>query len=440
MDVVYTNIFFRAVIGFTIAKNMLHCSPNYFNLLAWCVFMICLHNKFLKALVLAICVLCGSGLGAMAVTICGACGYENADTAKFCSHCGEKLTGKKHGKAPRKKAAAADAAASEAASPKGDAAEADTLNGPLSIENLRDEMKMADLYTGRHKYEVAILFAQNALAFNMILPKDDNARYKAIMNHIRQYKNAASTARNVCPDCNGSGVAVLNAHTIGSVDSATFGVKTAGMRCKRCGGTGYIRGGLTVDERQHSIGMAFEEYRTIQQSRGMVPVGQVWVPKDVVDKLGVRQRVALKRAVPPVCSRCMGLGRVSCKECHGFGVVRCRAKGCVDGYVEDRDTSTKRSIGSGRVLKSHSVNSHKCTVCHGTGLVQCEKCMGKGSFVCKHCNGSGCAPLCSKCAGEGIVKCRRCRGTGKYRGKVCPYCHGEGIAECSSCNGTGRRK
>lgn len=405
--------------------------------------MLMLNYRLWKAVLLAVVVLPFCGVTLLAAVICGACGYENSDTARFCSHCGEKLvvhagSGKKARKQARRTVAASEDASVSDNRGSGVAKKAEG-SGLISMDELRREMLLADQYASQHKYDLAVLFARNALAFNILAGDDsENARYKAIMTHLQRYQDAAATARNRCPDCNGSGVAVLQAH---SMSTSAFGVKTAGMRCKRCGGTGFIRGGLTINERKHSIGIAVEEYRTIQQSRKMVPLGQVWVPENISEELDVRSRVALKRAVAPVCSDCLGLGRTECKECHGRGVVRCRAKGCVDGYVEDRDTRERRRIGSGRMRISNKTSGrHKCSVCHGTGLVQCEKCSGKGSFICKHCNGSGHAPLCGKCDGTGIVKCRRCRGTGQYRGKTCPYCHGEGIAECSSCGGTGRRK
>ncbi len=371
--------------------------------------------------VFAGCFLCGM---AWAVSICGSCGYENGDDARFCSHCGGGI-GKEQGERKPEASAQADAPVQNVVSA-----------GAIAIESVKAEMREAQKYAKRGHVELGDLFARNAFALNMLAGTDHGKRRsKAMIKFFKLCEVKAKSGRRDCPECRGSGKAVMSAHTLGD---RTIKFEAAGMRCKRCGGSGKISGKLTMDERKYRIGTAIEEYRTLQNSRGMVPEGLVWLPAESADGLDVRQRVVLKRALPPVCSHCMGLGRIDCSTCKGDGVVECRAKDCRNGYVES-ESDVNRLGGSSFRSERAGVRA-KCAECGGSGVISCKKCSGVGSFLCKYCNGSGRAEICEKCRGKGLVLCRRCGGSGVYRDKACPYCREAGSIECSSCGGTGRRQ
>jgi DnaJ-class molecular chaperone len=368
---------------------------------------------------------------ALAFQICGSCGYECADDARFCGHCGSQL--KAGGAADGKQQSKADAVESDQQKDDVAAAAAPVVD----VKMVAAEMREAKRYFAARQYEVASLFAHNALALNVLSDsKNAAARNEAIMKVVKSCSYAAGKKRNRCPDCDGSGRALMTKHGLSGAESGS--VSTAGMTCKRCGGSGYIVGGMTVNERKYVVSRAIEQYRTLQQGRGMQPMGLVWVPESVIGKLDLQSQVVLKRAIPPLCPRCMGLGRVDCKKCNGRGVVRCQARGCHDGYVEVDSRNGRRggSRSSGTLGSMRTI----CSVCHGTGLVGCQKCGNQGSFTCKECDGSGHAKICRKCHGAGLVDCRRCGGSGIYHDKTCPYCEGKGKMECSSCGGTGRRQ
>jgi len=392
-------------------------------------------GRRVAAVVMAVCFMCSA---AYAISICGKCGYENSDDARFCSHCGGRFGGKSGGAddgSPERGAATAmDSGDAEEVSVGGDS----DLSGQkqlIAVDVVVAEMQTAQKYFKRGKIELAELFAHNALAMNLLTGEGSGERNDAIMKFLRSCSASAGQARRRCPSCNGSGKAVMSARGLGN---SRVSLNTSGMRCRICNGSGYVRGGMTVDERKYRIGAAIEEYRTLQQSRGMSPEGLVWLPAESASNLDFRSLIVLKRAVPPLCSKCMGVGRTDCKSCKGLGVVECRAKGCVNGFVESESRISR--IGGSNIEEDKNRRRQKCSVCKGTGLQTCRKCSGSGSFICKQCNGSGHAEICEKCRGKGLVLCRRCNGSGVYRDKACPYCHETGSMECSSCGGTGRRR
>jgi hypothetical protein len=383
-------------------------------------------------------IMCGA---AFAISVCGSCGYESDDGARFCSHCGSRFGGKNdvvssgvlQDDKPKAAGEKVDAAEGGAVEREHGGTNAKSL---IPLKDVSSEMKVAKDYLKRGQPEIASLFAKNALALNMLAGEDaDGGRYKSILVFIKKCSRVSESGSRRCPSCGGSGKVVMSAHML---ENNRVNMKTSGMRCRFCNGSGVIRGELTLDERKTRIGAAFEEYRTLQQSRGMSPEGLAWVPSNIVPKLDIRSRVIIKRAVPGFCSYCLGLGKIDCKTCKGLGVVTCRAKGCHGGYVES-DSNVSR-LGGGSFAGNKGNHTVKCTECRGTGMQTCKECNGSRSFMCKHCNGSGYADICKKCRGKGLVLCRRCGGSGVYRDKACPYCQKEGSVECSACGGTGRKR
>jgi hypothetical protein len=391
--------------------------------------------------------LCGV---AYAISICGSCGYEGGDDARFCSHCGAglKTEGGGRGSEVGGRGSEVGGRGSEVGGREtevggrgsevggwGSEVGGWETGGSISAEAVADDMRTARLHLKAERVELARMFGRNALALNLLAGEDPGqVRSKAILEFLEQSDRLSGLARRACPACDGAGKAVMTARLL---DGSTRDLQVTGRECDRCGGAGIIRGKETIDERKYRQGQAGEQYRTIQQSRGRQPVGAAWVPADAGGKLGVAETVMLKRAIPPACSRCAGLGRDDCSDCRGSGKVTCEADGCERGWVE------RESLG-GRIGGSRSagktIHKVRCESCNGVGLERCEDCSGAGSFLCKTCNGEGFAKLCSKCGGAGIGTCRRCAGSRVYRGEACSYCRAEGITECSSCGGTGRKR
>ena len=395
--------------------------------------------RWLALILIAVagCFVCGM---AWAFSICGSCGYENSDDARFCSHCGGvivkgNLAGGEEQRANFEEQKAESGESRAKAESQDVILLEDASEGIITVESVKAEMRMAQKYAKQGRVELGEFFARNAFALNMLVGDDkEKDRSNAIIKFLKVCEINAKSGTRRCPDCQGSGNAVMSASTLGD---RSHRFETAGMHCRRCGGSGKISGKLTIDERKYRLSTALEEYRTLQQSRGMESEGLVWIPASSVAGMGLRDRVTLKRSLPPVCASCMGLGRKDCSACKGRGIVKCSAKGCKNGYVESE--STMNRIG-GSLRSEDSEHRVKCTQCRGTGMQSCTKCSGVGSFLCKSCNGSGRAELCDKCNGKGLNRCKRCGGSGIYRDKACSYCQGLGIVECSSCGGTGRRQ
>ena len=373
---------------------------------------------------------------ASAITICGSCGYEGEDGARFCSHCGGRLKSEDGGRKTE-----GGGRESEVGGRESEDGSLETegggqnAGGPISAEAVADDMRTARLHLKAERVELARMFWRNALALNLLAGEDPGqVRLKAILEFLGQCDRLSGLVRRQCPVCDGSGKAVMTAQ---SLDGSTSDLQVTGRECQRCGGAGVVRGKETVDERKYRQGQAGDKYRMIQQSLGRQPVGAVWVPAESVEKFGIVESVMLKRAIPPVCSRCSGLGREDCSDCRGSGKVTCGGEGCEQGWVE------RESLG-GRIGGLHSdgktIHKVRCEVCNGSGFERCKDCSGAGSFLCKTCSGDGFAKLCSKCGGVGLSTCRRCAGSGVYRGEACSYCGAEGRSECTSCGGTGRKR
>jgi hypothetical protein len=185
-----------------------------------------------------------------------------------------------------------------------------------------------------------------------------------------------------------------------------------------------------IADRKYAVGRAMSEYRTVQQSRHLVPVGDAWVPEAVAPQLEVRAQAAVRRIAAAPCKACLGLGLADCQKCSGTARVKCTNRGCVGGMV---------TVKAGDRLGHSLEHQERCKICGGVGVIACEKCRGSGAVLCKTCNGTGEREPCSRCSGEGISRCQRCGGRGESGGVACKSCGGKGEVLCTSCQGDGRK-
>jgi hypothetical protein len=346
----------------------------------------------------------------LALDVCDGCGHEV--TGRACGHCGA-------------------ARVATAPDPASTAARAPTDSRPASPWDkvIEEDIALArDLYRGGRP-EVAYHFCRNALAINFLV-EDEVARKARAVELVKMRDACAASGRFVnrtCPVCEGSGRGVFQPKSITS--NAALLIRPAGT-CKRCGGSGRIKGRETVDETKFRRAQTLTAYREIRLGRTDVMVGSCWLPKGKDKGLNLTQRVALKRAIPLKCENCYGVGREDCSSCRGHGIEACRASGCEGGEVEEKRAG---------LSKEDPTIRRPCGICRGTGEEACERCSGSGSKLCGDCGGGGEAKLCKRCEGRGLSNCRKCGGSGVYRDGDCSYCEG-GVAECSSCNGSGRRR
>ena len=352
---------------------------------------------------------------AAAPVICPKCGWEMTENDRVCTHCGAELPPPK----PVEHVATAESTARGASfflDP--EIVEAEIAVG---IEQLRSGNP-----------EVARLFFKNASALNLLTEHPGGVvdeRSNRILQFTLESEQQMRMVRRPCPECGGSGKKSM---TVTSLDGKVERKEVPGSICPACDGRGYVVATGTIDEQRFRMGKALSLYTTLQQGRRMVRIGEAWVPQKVADRLGIRQRILLKRTLALPCPDCMGLGRNDCRKCQGLGRIKCPNPKCENGLV---------SVESGGLLtETRLKRKEKCKVCGGVGTVLCPECKGSGSILCKTCGGTGARELCRRCNGEGLTTCPRCKGSGMVGGEVCAECKGEGVVECASCGGDGRKR
>jgi len=306
----------------------------------------------------------------------------------------------------------------------------DSDEGYLDAEIVADELRAARRQLDNDDVLVAKLLARNALALNMLTETEvNNRRSGAIMAFLRDCSTAYRPVRRKCHRCGGSGKGFMMAQNLhGQVNR----LSVPGKRCRRCGGKGTVADRETIAEKKLRLAQAAQRFRTLQQGRKRILIGQAWFPLGLEETLSIRRKIALKCAAPMPCPDCMGLMSDDCSACNGSGKAECTNRACENGQVEVEHTG----------LKGTSVAKRKrpCRVCGGNSIIACEKCQGAGTVLCEKCNGSGECNICTRCNGTGVAACRKCKGSRTHKGEVCVYCAGGGVSECTSCGGAGRKR
>jgi hypothetical protein len=281
----------------------------------------------------------------------------------------------------------------------------------------------------KNEPELAKLFFRNALAIDMLTGETNAERAGQIGLLLQRCDAQRGRVKARCNACDGTGRRVTSLIGLDGREIEVTGA--AGSPCSRCGGTGSVSRAGTVSDRKYAIGRAIGQYRTLQQARRFVPIGEAWVPESVETGLLLRDRVAALRVCAGPCASCLGIGKAECQTCSGSGNVKCTNRSCMGGKV-----TVKPEDRLGRSIEQ----IQKCKICGGSAVVPCERCRGSGAVLCKSCNGTGERPLCQRCSGSGISPCKRCNGVGQLQGVQCKTCGGKGEALCASCQGDGRKR
>ena len=300
-------------------------------------------------------------------------------------------------------------------------------------------MDMAARAYKANRKGLALLFAENSLALNRVSggSRDERTdRADRIRNLTRRAGDSLTQTKRECLLCEGSGKRELARKGLrreGKKEEVRL-VKS-NLDCKSCSGRGYVWGKSSMADKVEAQGRAKARYIEIQNSRGFMPVGLVWIPEGWEDQLSLRETVALKRAISSPCKTCSGVGRDDCRKCDSAGYVKCDAKNCENGMVV-----VPRSSNFEDGLKGTSLSHRKeCKICRGSARRDCKECRAKGSLLCKKCNGSGLPERCDKCQTSGLVECSRCDGSGVYKDEDCQTCEAGGKTMCSTYKGSGRR-
>lgn len=346
------------------------------------------------------------------VVICPACGYENPDSAATCSHCAATLP--PVARTPDPAAAPADAAKDKYLDP----------------DVVRNEVRL-----GRDLFEkgeplVALHCFRNAMALDTLTdPKTGTSGGEPVAEWIAKCERGIKFSTGTCPMCNGTGKGRMKIVSLKGEESS---IEVPGRSCERCTGTGKVDRRGNVDESKGRVAAAARSYATQQQGRKYVAVGGAWIPVELEAGLTARQTSLLKRAVPPACPDCLGIGLANCAKCKGAGELKCSNTKCVNGVV-----TVEKLTG---LSKAKMTQSEKCKVCGGDGMMECPDCAGNGAVPCKTCGGTGERKSCDACGGKGLLACKVCLGTGQAKGVVCAACRGEGDTLCNACKGDGRKR
>lgn len=346
-------------------------------------------------------------ISALAIVVCGRCGYEVNEGAASCSHCG---------------AAVLTNVVTAVPQTKGE-------QGQLSADLVEKEMQEGIRYRDRGDPEVASALFRNAMALEQVVPDSGDAKRGERIRRLLQEGGAGVLmVQGQCPACGGSGKTSFSAPVlVGKTESVPTTVA-----CRSCSGTGNAMRSGTASEVAAARSSAAKRYVALQQSRKYVAVGGAWVPVSVETNLTVRQTALLKRTAAPSCQVCLGIGLLECSACRGAGRLPCSNRKCNRGVVVEKAADGLKGADLARKAK--------CRTCGGTGYERCAHCAGKGQLACSACNGTGERLVCDRCDGAGIQSCAKCLGSGKIKGNACAACRGEGVALCATCKGDGRKR
>jgi len=349
-----------------------------------------------------------------ALLLCPDCGTELGPDDKVCPHC--------HRALPERKV-------SDDTSQNSGKGAKEQVGAALILEAAEADIASAEalMSAGAGDIDLARLFLANASALLLLAEGSGSNLAERVRATARACDLSIRSGSSVCPVCGGTGKAYLQVKTL---SGGTNTQAVAGQVCSACQGTGRVARKLTAAEELAARAGAMRRFESEQRTRGRVALGLVWIPAQMDGTLSDRQVAVLRRAVPPPCPKCGGVGKLDCKTCGGAGTLPCPNKACVRGRVE-----VKIEGLSGTTL----TRFEKCPACGGTGMVKCSSCGGTGGLVCPSCHGDGKAPLCGKCGGQGAVVCSRCGGSGVSRGQPCAACGGDGIILCPVCHGDGRK-
>ena len=391
-----------------------------------------------------------AALLAHANPICPSCGREASTAdAKVCGHC----------QTPFPKA---KAKASESPAP---VAKPTPAGGEIAGDGEAFAVVKAEFEAARkldapsddganRRPNIAYFHYRNALAVAPLARIADASARDSLSSNVRRSLDEVTHWSEQCPACKGARDFVQKAPDVGQ-NVGRIGVRDwlkKKVPCPLCGAKGVLPGYRNYASMTRFLAEGRREFDTIHQAAGDRKIGYAWVPESLAEGMNVRDRAAVAGAYGAPCPKCGWTGLEPCQACKGEGVVKCKATGCKDGFVESvaQNLLGGGNVGRGSRTRSTQQQQKKevrpCEKCSGTALVLCESCAGARLQPCKKCSGEGLAPVCSRCSGTGLMNCRKCSGTGRYKKpglkdeeEDCPDCRGLGEVSCQGCNGLGRR-
>ncbi len=197
------------------------------------------------------------------------------------------------------------------------------------------------------------------------------------------------------------------------------------VKCTFCGGDGGMEAYIDPIGLRTQVAKDREKFEADHLSKGDIPVGCAFVPRDAYDSLEAKEtagdredrekrREAKKQRKEKLkmiessygkpCKACNWTGIEPCEKCDGNGWVKCPNDDCKGGWsiVKTSTKSTKRSSGGGGLSgswrssgsrnvtrTSEKINVSICPECGGAGKVACPVCGGRKARPCEKCKGMG---------------------------------------------------
>ena len=154
-----------------------------------------------------------------------------------------------------------------------------------------------------------------------------------------------------------------------------------------------------------------EKFQSEHLSKGDVPVGEAFIPREKYEELTERkdkEKLKLvKETFGQPCRTCNWTGIEPCKKCDGNGFIKCPNDDCKGGWAVTKTTTSYSRTKSGGGLnggsgnwrsssgsrsikrKEEKVSVNVCPDCGGATTVLCPVCLGRRAAPCRKCNGVG---------------------------------------------------
>jgi hypothetical protein len=212
--------------------------------------------------------------------------------------------------------------------------------------------------------------------------------------------------REKCPACKASGIIVLEEQNFGQLNEYRLDTtKKIRQKCPFCGGNKFIEAFYNPTELKLLVAQERSKFEADHLSKGEVPIGKAFIPKESYSKLDRKMTKLLKEVYGEPCRSCHWLGITACKECDGNGFIKCPNHDCKKGWAVTKTESSYTKTSSGGSLsggfgnrsnssrritrKKTNINVNLCPDCLGLSFIKCDECNGRRAMPCKKCNGLG---------------------------------------------------
>ncbi len=246
--------------------------------------------------------------------------------------------------------------------------------------------------------------AKNTVANYIVEPPGEGAeRVDAVRPDL--------TVTEKCPACMGKGEITLEEQDFGQATGRLGGLRKKHLKCPVCKGAKKMEAYASPSSLAIDVTRDREKFQSEHLSKGDVPVGEAFIPREKYEELTERkdkERLKLvKETFGQPCRTCNWTGIEPCKKCDGNGFIKCPNDDCKGGWAVTKTTTSYSRTKSGGGLnggsgnwrsssgsrsikrKEEKVSVNVCPDCGGATTVPCPVCLGRRAAPCRKCNGVG---------------------------------------------------